>query len=323
MTDHLDLDTRLSRLLGEEAPPRAPERLIHATRDRVAGTPQRGALRGLRWRLRSPATALIAPAIGVVGVALVVAALGLSDRLAPSIAAIPSATVAPRASVSPPPSTSPSAPFTCPAVLGTCLGTLQPGRHTSTSFVPTVSYTVPAGWTNTMDNRGQLDLQWSTGGQYLYPDGLVFHDGISIFRRPVAMSSARQVPAAGVGRTASDLTRWLAAHVDLDASAPQTVTIGGRTAHRLVLSVPVGPRTTPDHCTTDHGEPRCVSLFLSDEQGSNFGFGLVGPEIAVVYLLDLPSGDTVMVVIDDADGIDQPALEAAALPIVNSLAFSP
>ena len=43
----------------------------------------------------------------------------------------------------------------------------------------------------------------------------------------------------------------------------------------------------------------------------------------MVYLLDLPSGDTVMVVIDDVDGIDQPGLEAAAMPIVNSLSFSP
>ena len=55
----------------------------------------------------------------------------------------------------------------------------------------------------------------------------------------------------------------------------------------------------------------------------SYGFGLVGPETAVVYLLDTPSGDTVMVVIDDVDGVDQPALEAAALPIVNSLVFSP
>ena len=52
-------------------------------------------------------------------------------------------------------------------------------------------------------------------------------------------------------------------------------------------------------------------------------FGLVGPETAVVYLLDLPSGDTVMVVIDDVDGVDQPGLEAAAVPIVGTLAFSP
>ena len=101
------------------------------------------------------------------------------------------------------------------------------------------------------------------------------------------------------------------------------MTIGGASGFRLTLSVPAGTRTTPDHCTTDHGEPRCASLFLSSDPAATYGFGLVGPEIAVVFLLDTPSGDTVMVVIDDVDGVNQPALEAAAMPIVNSLAFSP
>jgi hypothetical protein len=131
------------------------------------------------------------------------------------------------------------------------------------------------------------------------------------------------VPLDGVGKKATDLAEWLAGHVDLDASTPVPVTVGTATGHRLVISVPTGARTAPDHCTTDHGEPRCVSLFLGDDPAATYGFGLVGPEIAVVYLLDLPSGDTVMVVIDDADGVDQGGLVAAATPIVNSLVFSP
>ena len=90
-----------------------------------------------------------------------------------------------------------------------------------------------------------------------------------------------------------------------------------------MLTLPNGSRASPDHCTSDHGEPRCESLFLSSDPASTFGFGLVGPEVAVVYLLDLPSGDTVMVVIDDTDGVDQAGLEAAARPIVESLSFSP
>jgi hypothetical protein len=54
-----------------------------------------------------------------------------------------------------------------------------------------------------------------------------------------------------------------------------------------------------------------------------YDFGLVGPETAVVYLLDTPSGDTVMVVIDDVDGVDSGGLVTAATPIVYSLVFSP
>ena len=66
-----------------------------------------------------------------------------------------------------------------------------------------------------------------------------------------------------------------------------------------------------------------MTLFISDDLQATYGFGLVGPETAVVYLLDTPSSDTVMVVIDDVDGVDQAKLEAAALPIVNSLSFLP
>ena len=179
------------------------------------------------------------------------------------------------------------------------------------------------GWANTLDVRGELDLSYAAGGQYTYPDGLTFHDGISIFRRPVAESTTSQTPQAGVGTTANDLAQWLVGHPDLDASAPTPVTIGGASGYRLTLSVPAGTSATSDHCTTDHGEPRCASLFLSADPAATYGFGLVGPEIAVVFLLDTPSGDTVMVVIDDVDGVDQPGLEAAAMPIVNSLSFSP
>ncbi len=112
------------------------------------------------------------------------------------------------------------------------------------------------------------------------------------------------------------------AHPDLDATNPTPVTIGGASGVRLTISVPAGTTAT-DHCATDHGEPRCASLFLGGDPAATFGFGLVGPEIADVFLLDTPSGDTVMVVIDDVDGVDQPGLEAAAMPIVNSLSFSP
>ena len=99
--------------------------------------------------------------------------------------------------------------------------------------------------------------------------------------------------------------------------------MGGAPGYRITISVPKGPRASPDHCTTDHGEPACESLFISDDPAATFGFGLVGPESAVVYLVDAPSGDTVMVVIDDVDGVDTAGLVAAATPIVNSLVFAP
>jgi hypothetical protein len=132
-----------------------------------------------------------------------------------------------------------------------------------------------------------------------------------------------------VGKKARDLAHWLSVHVDLIASSPTPVTIGGASGFRLEIALPTTARTSPDRCTADHGEPRCESLFVSNVPAAEpggpdwFDFGIVGPETAVVYLLDTPSGDTVMVVIDDVDGVDRSALIAAATPIVNSLVFTP
>ena len=120
-----------------------------------------------------------------------------------------------------------------------------------------------------------------------------------------------------------DLATWLDKHVDLEATALTPVTINGVHGFRISIAIPNGARTSPDHCTTDHGEPRCESLFLSDDPAATYGFGIVGPETAVVYLLDAPSRDTVMVVIDDVDGFERDALITNATPIVNSLVFSP
>jgi hypothetical protein len=216
-----------------------------------------------------------------------------------------------------------STPFSCPTASGACLGSLVPGTYTTSRFAPRIRYTVPAGWVNTQDTRGQVDLSYTAGGEYTYPDGIKFHDGISIFRRPVAESATSFVPLEGIGTTASDLATWLGGHVDLDASGLGPVTVGGAPGFRIDIALPQGARTSPDHCTTDHGEPRCESLFIGDDPAARFGFGLVGPESVVVYLMDTPSGDTVMIVIDDVDGVDPTALIAAATPIVESLVFLP
>jgi hypothetical protein len=320
MSDHPDLVGRLSGFLHDEAPPHAPERLIGATRQEVARTSQNRLAGFPGWRLRS----VVLTPVGAVAAALLIAVIGISvvvyDTSRPSIGSAPSPVAsAPLPSA---PVSSPSA-YACPEGQGSCLGPLQPGTYTSTSFLPAVRYTVPDGWTNTLDVRNHFDLQYSAGGEYTYPDGLTFHDAISIFRDPVAESRTSDAPEPGIGTTARDLAQWLVRHADLDATVPTAVAIGGASGLRLTLSLPIGERTAPDHCTTDHGEPRCASLFVGSDPAAGYGFGLVGPEKAVVYLVDLPSGDTVLVVIDDVDGVDQPRFAAAAMTVVESLSLGP
>ena len=253
-----------------------------------------------------PAPMLLAAA------AIVVIAVGLRFGLVPSHGG-PGA--------SPTPAGPTASPYRCVTNLGSCLGPLGPGTYQTHTFAPQINYTVPDGWANTLDTRGEMDLRYGAGGTTTYPDGTVFHDGISIFRRPLAESAASFVFEPGIGIKALDLATWLNGHVDLVATGLAPVTIGGATGYRLEIALPTGARTSPDHCTTDHGDPRCESLFLPDDPSNAYGFGIVGPETAVIYLLDAPTGDTVMIVIDDVDGVDRAGLIAAATPIVNSITF--
>jgi len=323
MTGQRDLDARLQRFLLEEAPQRVPERLIAATREEVAGTSQRRLGVQFGGRLSNVVLTPVGAVAAALAVLVVGSALLLSNGPGPGPGSAPSPVASAPSSTGPSPSPSrlPS-PSACPREKQPCVPELEPGTHSTAAFLPTVTYTVPAGWMSTEDNRGQFDLRYAAGEQYTYPDGLTFHDGISIFRRPVAQSATSDGPLKGIGTTANDLSRWLAGHSDLVASAAAPITIGGAPGYRLTLRLPNAPRASPDHCT-EHGEPRCTSLFISSDPAATYGFGLVGPEVAVVYLLDVAPGETVMVVIDDTDGVDQAGLEAAARPVVESLSFSP
>jgi len=317
MNDRPDVGARMTRWLAEEAPARAPERLVHATRQEIATTAQIGGLGAMRLRFPALSSRMGFVAGAIVAAAIVVIAAVSMTESRPSAVAHPGSGAG-----SPSPSRTAS-PFACPTGRGPCLGPLRPGNYPTRLFAPQVQYIVPAGWDNTLDSRGQVDLSYVAGGTYTYPDGITFHDGISIFRRPVAESASSKSPLIGIGKTARDLAQWLAGHADLAASGLTPVTVGGAPGYRIVIAIPTGPRKSPDHCTTDHGLPACESLFISDDPAAGYGFGIVGPESAVVYLVDAPSGDTVMVVIDDVDGVDRAGLIAAATPVVDSLVFSP
>ena len=257
--------------------------------------------------------------LAVIG-ALVLAVASLSVYLARNG---PAQSPSPAPTPSPVPTLTAVQPFECERARGTCLGPLAAGVYQSTTFAPRVRFEVPSGWSNLYDVPGQFDLTYDAGGQYTYPDGITFSDSLSMFANPLAESATDAAPLAGVGTSAADLAAWLATHQDLVASAPEAVTIGGASGFKLEISLPTGARSAPDHCTTDHGEPRCESLFVGADPQANYGFGLVGPETAVVYLLDVPTGGTLLLAIDDVDGVDAAGIVQAATPIVESIGFAP
>ena len=285
MTTREDLDRRLSEWLGEEGPQRSPQRLVHTTRERISETSQAGSIRALRLRLPSLGDRRRIVLVGTVAASAVLATW-----------------------------------FTIGGSLPGSGGTTSP--YTTTKFLPPLRLALPTTWDVDRDARGELDLRAPGGGTYTYPDGITFHDGISIFRRPVAESNVKAAAVPGIGNTALALATWLDGHAGLVASGLTQVTVGGAPAYRILIALPAPSAAVPDHCTSDHpGVTACSSLFISDDRLGQYGFGIVGPETALVYLIDAPSGDTVMVVIDDVDGVDRDALIAAATPIIESLEF--
>jgi hypothetical protein len=66
----------------------------------------------------------------------------------------------------------------------------------------------------------------------------------------------------------------------------------------------------------------CVNLFNARDPGPAFQLGLFQNEQARAYLLDLPDGGIVLVLVEDADGRQVATLRAVAQRVLDSFAFS-
>lgn len=147
-----DDGTRLARWLADEVPGRAPEHLIHRSRDRIAATRQIGRLRALGLDL--PRSAAVVAVLATAVVAAIVTAALLGAGSVSDVGPAPT----------PRPTLSSLEPYTCPSGGGTCLGPLPGGAYETTSFLPRVGLLLGDGWTNTLDTRGQVDLSYDAGG---------------------------------------------------------------------------------------------------------------------------------------------------------------
>ena len=118
------------------------------------------------------------------------------------------------------------AAFSCPNNYGTCLGPLAPGKYTTRSFHPALTYTVPAGWNNFCDHRGAVCFT-PPGGN---PDGVDNgkSDYVDVFTS-IATSAGRGCPKdrPGVVHKPAAFVRWLRRLPSLTVSKPISVKVGG------------------------------------------------------------------------------------------------
>jgi hypothetical protein len=205
-------------------------------------------------------------------------------------------------------------------LIAACSGTASPtsapqasalpaGTYTSQSFQPALTFTLPTGWDIPSDSATYL---------LLGPAGSDIA-GIHLFRdlRAASMDAACLTsPEPGVGSSSADLSRWIQGHAGLAVSNPRLVSVGGLRGTELDIAIASGWTAA---CPFANGMPS-VSLFVGAT--ADFRWVVAGNERLRLDLLDLPSGGTVVVDIDDFDGSVMSDLLAAATPIVKSFAFA-
>jgi hypothetical protein len=108
---------------------------------------------------------------------------------------------------------------------GACLGSVAAGRHTTTRFQPQMTYTVPVGWSNVEDLKGNVSLLAPVGTLAGAAAGT--SDTIGVFTSAVPAEGCDFKSAPDVAATPSAFAAWLTRHAGLVTSKTHPVSIGG------------------------------------------------------------------------------------------------
>ena len=190
-----------------------------------------------------------------------------------------------------------------------CLGRLQPGTYRSSNFQPGFSYTVPSGWTNSLDFERSYTLN-PPADKYSF--GVLSH--VAIPEQDDKCTPARK---PGVGNKVSDWVSFLTKHPGLVAEAPVAVSVGGYAGSSVKFArASSWTKTCPNSIgpaifvVTNEAEVPDRLLFVDDQQ--------------VTYWIVDVAGETVIIHVDSAPS---PAVHlgdlAAAAPVIDSIVFTP
>lgn len=117
-----------------------------------------------------------------------------------------------------------SAELICPdSHGGLCLGALNAGSYSTTSFEPRLSYTVPEGWTNGEDLPGNVLLTQTSDSQ----DGAWGGSYIGVYQNVHASSLCAEEAQPRVGTSAAELAAWYRTVPGLEITGDSRVMVGG------------------------------------------------------------------------------------------------
>lgn len=201
----------------------------------------------------------------------------------------------------PPPPVENHCPF---ADGGTCLGPLDAGTYTTTTFQPSITYTVPAGWVDGEDLPGNFLLQLENDPRY-----------IGIYRDGTAPLGCEDTGVPGVGHSIDAWADWLTSHPGLVTSEPQPVSVGGLDGVYLDIGLDPGWTTA---CPFSGGNP--VLPFIVGDGISSLQHVLFRGLEERLYLLDYHGGNVAIEIGPEGAGSLDDWLKVVD-PVIDSIQF--
>lgn len=133
-----------------------------------------------------------------------------------------------------------SAALACPNPHGgVCLGSLDAGTYSTTSFEPKLSYTVPEGWANGEDLPGNVLLSRIDDPE----EGIWGGSYIGVYQNVRAPASCGEEAQPGVGTSAAELAAWYRTVPGLEIVGDAPVSVGGLSGIALDFRVSEGWRS--------------------------------------------------------------------------------
>ena len=198
---------------------------------------------------------------------------------------------------------------------GTCFGPLAAGRYQTTTFRPSITYTVPDGWVNGEDEPGNFLLVRARDPQ----EGIYGGNFVGIYRDVYpAAEYCIESPEPGIGTSVQALATWLTGHRGLETTEPQPVTVGGLDGLMVDVTLAKGWKTT---CPFSKGKP-VVPLIIGGA-GSSHLYHVSLPGMSVrLYLLAAGDGNVVIEVAQVPGQGTFTEYLAEVVPIIQSLTFA-
>jgi hypothetical protein len=280
MNQRSDID-RVLQVWMTDGPAAIPDRVVEVVAARIGVQRQRRAWpfpgrTTVNTQIKLIAALAAAIVLAVVGYNLLpgsgIGGPGPSPTPAPTATPAPAATIGPTASPGP-----------CDEPDAICSGLLIPGATSTVAFQPKLTFTVPSGWTNTLDKARAYTIHYNfTRGHFLQL--------VSQLAIPDQTADCSPAWKTGAGNTVGDWVTFLTTHPGLEATAPKAVTIGGYEGMQLDLHVAADwTETCPDSLGpavvlwTHSGAQPETSRWIDDQQ-TTFRIIDVAGETVIIYL---------------------------------------